>query len=55
MSPGSHDQNTNPRFCLPSLKSAWNLIYPGKNRDVREILVNLIGCLEDQELEKTSR
>ena len=31
-------------FKIPSLKSAWNLVYPRQNRDVREILRNLIGC-----------
>ena len=41
-------------FRLPSLKSAWNLVYLGQNGDVREILRNTIGgCLEDWELEKT--
>ena len=35
---------TNLGFCLPSLKSAWDLVYPGQNRDVREILRDLIGC-----------
>ena len=40
-------QYSNPRFRLPSLKSAWDLVYPELNRDVREILTNLIGCLED--------
>ena len=29
-----------------------DLVYPGQNRDVREILRNLIGCLEDWKLEK---
>ena len=29
----------------------WDLVYPGQNRDVREILRNLIGCLEDWNLE----
>ena len=24
-------------FFLPSLRSAWDLVYPGQNRDVREI------------------
>ena len=28
-------------------------VYPGQNRDVREILSHLIDCLEDWELEKT--
>ena len=28
-------------FCLPSLKSAWELVYPGQNRGVREILRSL--------------
>ena len=32
---------------LPSLKSAWDLVYLGQNCDVREILRNVIGCLED--------
>ena len=45
---------TNPGFRLPSLKSAWDLVYPGKNRDVREILRNLIGCLEDWKVSKES-
>ena len=27
-------------------KSAWDLDFPGENRDVRGILRNLIGCLE---------
>ena len=40
-------------FRLPSLKSAWNLVYPGQNGDVREILRNLIGFLENWKLEKT--
>ena len=40
-------------FRLPSWKSACDLVYPGQNRDVREILRNLIGCLEDWKLEKT--
>ena len=34
------------------LKTTWD---PGKNRDVREILRNLIGCLEVLELEKSDR
>ena len=37
---------TNPGFCLPSLKSARDLAYPGQNRDVRKIFSNLIDCLE---------
>ena len=41
--------HTNPGFCLPSLKSAWDLVYLGK-LNVREILGNLIGCLEDWEI-----
>ena len=28
---------------LPFLKSIWGLVYPGQNRDAREILRNLIG------------
>ena len=44
---------TNPGFRLPSLKSTWNLVYPGENCDDRTILRNLIGCLENSELEKT--
>ena len=28
---------------------------PGQNRDIREILRNLIGCLEDWELKKTEK
>ena len=35
---------TNPGFRLPSCKSAWDLVYPRQNGDVRE---SLIGCLED--------
>ena len=38
-----HILYTNQRFCLPSLKSAWDQVYPLNNRDVREILRNLIG------------
>ena len=34
-------------FCLPSLKSSLDLDNSGQNRDVREILRNLIGCLKD--------
>ena len=30
-----------------------DIVYSGKNCDVREILRYLIGCLEDNELEKT--
>ena len=48
-------QYTNPGFSLPSLKGAWDLVYPGRNCDVREILGNLIGCLEDYELKKTDK
>ena len=46
---------TNPGFCQPSSKSAWDLVYPGqkKNHDVGETLRNSIGCLVDWELEKT--
>ena len=53
---GSHRefQYTNLEIFLSSLKSAWDLIYPGQNRDVREILSNLIGLLEDWKLEKTA-
>ena len=40
-------------FPLPFLKSTWDLVYPGQNRDVREILSNVIDCLDDWELEKT--
>ena len=29
------------------LKSDWDLVYIEQNRDVREILRNLIGCLKD--------
>ena len=43
----------NSGFCLSSLKSTWDLIYPEQNRDVREILRYLTGCLEDWKLEKT--
>ena len=45
------DQITNPGFHLPSLRSAWDLVYLVQNRDFREILRNLIGRLEDWELE----
>ena len=38
---------------IQGLKSTWDLVYPGQNCDVREILRNLIGCWEDWELEKT--
>ena len=31
----------------------WDLVYPGQNHDASEILRNVIGCLEDWELEKT--
>ena len=41
---------TNPGFCPPSLKSAWDLVYSGQNYDVREILRNLIGSLEPTQL-----
>ena len=53
---GSHRefQYTKLEIFLSSLKSAWDLIYPGQNRDVREILSNLIGLLEDWKLEKTA-
>ena len=43
---------TNPGFRLPSLKNAWDLVYPRKNCDIREILRNLIGYLGDLELTK---
>ena len=33
-------------------KSAWDSIYLEQNLDVRENLRNLIGCLENWELEK---
>ena len=46
-------QYTNQGFRLPSLKSAWNLVYIGQNRDSRENVRNLIGRLEDWGLEKT--
>ena len=42
-------QITNPGFHLPSLRSAWDLVYLVQNRDFREILRNLIGRLEDWE------
>ena len=41
---------TNLGFRLPSLKSAWDLDYPEQNRDTREILRNLIGCSEDENI-----
>ena len=46
---------TKPGFYLFIIfkKNVWDLAYPGQNRDVIEILNNLIGCLEDWELEKT--
>ena len=34
------DQITNPGFHLPSLRSAWDLVYLVQNRDFREILRN---------------
>ena len=40
-------------FHLSPLKRAWNIVYPGQNLDVREIVRNLIGCLEDWELKIT--
>ena len=40
---------------LPSLKKAKYLVYPGKNRDVKETLRNPIGCLKDWELEKIDK
>ena len=55
---GLHNiQNTNntPNQRLPSLKIAWDLVYPGQNNDFREILRNLIGGLEDWELDKTEK
>ena len=30
----------------------WDLVYPWQNHDVREIWRNVIGCLEDWQLEK---
>ena len=42
-------------FCLPSLNSAWDLAYSGRNCDLRETLRNLIDCWEDWELEKTDK
>ena len=44
-------QYTNLGFGLLSLKSAWDLVFLGKNCDIREILRNLIGCLKDWELD----
>ena len=46
-------QNTNLGVSSAILESAWDLVHPGQNRDVREILRNLIGCLEYWELENT--
>ena len=46
---------SSPGFSLPLLKSAWDLVYPRPNREVRDISRNLIGCLEDWELEKTCK
>ena len=43
---------SNPEFCLPSLKIAWDLVYLDK---IKEILRNLIGCLEDWELGNTAK
>ena len=40
-------------FGLPYLKSAWDLVYLGQKREVREILRIRIDCLEDWELEKS--
>ena len=48
-----NDLYTNSEFCLPSLKSVWDLVYHKQRRDVRETLRNLSGGLEDWELEKT--
>ena len=45
--------NTPIRSFVYSRLSACNLVYPGQNRDVREILRNLIGCLGEWKLEKT--
>ena len=39
---------TNLGARLPFLKSVWNLFYPGQNRDIREILRNLIGLLGNE-------
>ena len=36
---------TNPEFCLPSLKSTWDLVHPGKNRKLEK---TWFGCLEDK-------
>ena len=47
----SLQEYTHPGFGLPSSKNAWDLVYPEKNRDVREILLNLFGWSEDWELE----
>ena len=44
---------TNPGFLYLLEKSARDLVYPEQNQDVGKILRNLIGCLEDQKLEKT--
>ena len=46
-------QSTNPEFCLPSWRSACDLLYHGQNRDVSEILRNLIGLFRGFETKKT--
>ena len=40
-------------FVYHLLKRAWDLVYPGQNRDFWEFSKNRIGYLEDWELEKT--
>ena len=45
--------NNTPNQRLPSLKIAWDLVYPGQNHEAREILRNLIGCSEDLKIEKS--
>ena len=41
-------------FVYYLLKRHVDLVHPGKNRYVREILRNLISCLEDWDLEKNN-
>ena len=43
------------KFHLPSLKSAWDLVYSGQNHDVRKFLTDLTGSLEKWKLEKTGK
>lgn len=38
---------TNPGFYLTSLNDACDLVYPGQNPDISEVLSNMIGYLGD--------